>query len=346
MISIRWRRSAGAVLRLSGCYRVTGSVTLTVTAKPLLLHGFQGLLPVTGENGILDAYARVHTRALYSLSLLGNMVTNRYFVSISMGWPLLPTLPGASCGGNSVTLPRLGLGIARCSNKIGGGYGRGGRRGADLQARAGGARQKFRAIGASSAAAGGRARPAAADQGAIEASAWSAGTDPRNGGFPPLAGGRSGAVGTIMLERSSQATDLAALFGVRPLLGQQTRRRGLAEQLAGQGTPGADRHRPPAPPPIARVRSPGPWRSMLAGFGSTVAPDCLDGSVGRLNSFAQMGWGVSELASCLEGGERLAGCPGADRGGLGDDEPSSEPLAPGCGDPLTLWGGRDHVNAR
>lgn len=83
---------------------------------------------------------------------------------------------------------------------------------------------------------------------------------------------------------------------------------------------------------------------MLAGFGSPFGHDCSGQADRTQSSFAGMGWGVVKLATCLEALQGLAERFCADAGRVGDDEPSSERLAPGYGEPLTLWGGIAHVN--
>lgn len=332
--SINWRGPGSWSTEGATVTDVTRSVTTSVTAKSLVLHGFGGSFRSYRPEGDIHVQARAHGRMPIHLSVYGNISNNRYSYSLSVAYALLGLLLQPSRSGTSVT---AGAPTARASlwpNKIGGGYSSDGRQSADQHLERAGRREKF---WGSATWAGSMA----GDRGGGELAGLAGSGAGGNGGFPPFFGGGDGGVGTVALEWSAQGLGIAGFSGAARKLAQLT-------SLALAGELGADRGRRGGTPPIARSA----LRSMLAQTffriwiedRAAARPASLDrtadGSERAQTLTARMGLGVSGFAGARttrSGRPRRSGS--VDR--VGDGRSSV-----GRPDELRrLCRGGDHVNA-
>lgn len=181
------------------CYLLLRPVTTAVTRKSLYSYGSRALLPSYRQNGAIHVQVSAHARTPQSIYLYGNIGNNRYCLSISRACALLSQLPASARLGNSVTLSLRAVVAFPWPNKIEGGYSIVGAEMAAQHRPAGDARRNFRAP--------------------IAAGELELGLDlvdrqriqllGRNGGKLRFLGGRSGVVGTMLLERSKQEVEFA-----------------------------------------------------------------------------------------------------------------------------------------
>jgi hypothetical protein len=326
VISSICRGSGGGRRRLSGCYLLPGAVTWGVTGKPLLLHGFKGLLPCYRVSRPLYICASARAHAPIPLSIYGNNGNKVSYCLLSVGYALPSLLldvdravTAVTGGGDAAGQGGGGVGGSGARIKIRGGYSAGpvGRAsGADLHPSARPAARKFWERGVFGLA--------------VELGGGVRGGDLGNGGFPPFSDGLQGRVGTVALEWSAQGLDRAAEFGAQRKLSKLQRLANGGDRAERGGTP------PNRPRPLLSMRAQPFFRIWIA-----PSLDRSSGAAGERapNLIARQGLGVSGFSSAS--GAR-GDAPGRSRGceRVGDGRSS----AGHSDEPVTLWGGSGHVN--